>query len=114
MQILNLTPHAVSVVDENDQVLLSIPSTGVARASQTDEVVGSLEADGQTITVVETVYGEAIDLPEPAEGVCIVVSFITANAARAQGRATHDLLLTSGLVRDAEGRIIGCTRFARV
>lgn len=114
MQILNLTPHVVSVVDENGQVLLSIPSSGVARATQTDEVVGSLEADGQTITVVQTVFGEVVDLPEPAEGVCIVVSVITANAARAQGRTTDDLLLSSGPVRDSEGRIIGCTRFARV
>ncbi len=114
MKILNLTPHEVKVVDGDGNVTLSIPSSGVARATQTDEVVGSLELEGQTVTVVSTVFGEVTDLPEPTEGVRIVVSVITANAARAQGRATDDLLLTSGPVRDSEGRIIGCTRFARV
>jgi S-adenosylmethionine hydrolase len=108
MKVLNLTPHEVKVVDGDGNVTLSIPSSGVARATQTDEVVGSLELEGQTVTVVSTVFGEV------TEGVRIVVSVITANAARAQGRATDDLLLTSGPVRDSEGRIVGCTRFARV
>jgi len=114
VKILNLTPHEVKVIDGDGNVVLSIPSSGEARATQTDEVVGSLELEGQTVAVVSTVFGEVTDLPEPTEGVRIVVSIITANAARSQGRATDDLLLTSGPVRDSEGRIIGCTRFARV
>jgi hypothetical protein len=114
MKVKNLTPHEVKVIDGDGNVVLSIPSSGVARATQTDEVVGSLELEGQTVAVVNTVFGEVTDLPEPTEGVRYVVSVITANAARAQGRATDDLLLTSGPVRDSEGRIIGCTRFARV
>lgn len=114
MEVVNLTPHEVRVVDEQQNELVAIPSSGVARAAQTDKVVGSVEIGGQTVTVVETVFGEVQDLPEPAEGVAYVVSIITANAARAEGRSTEDLLITSGPVRDPDGRIVGCTRFARV
>jgi len=114
MNVVNLTPHEVTVVDERQNVLVTIASSGVARASQTDEVIGTIQVGDQTVTVVKTVFGEVVDLPEPAEGVAYVVSIITANAARAQGRTTEDLLITSGPVRDAQGRIIGCTRFARV
>jgi len=113
MEVVNLTPHQVNLVIDGD-VVASLPSAGVARADQTDKVVGSLELNGSTIAVVETVFGEVVDLPEPTEGVSFVVSFITANAARGQGRSTTDLLVTSGPVRDDQGRIIGCTRLARV
>lgn len=114
MKLVNLTPHALVLVSEDGNVLATIPSSGVARAQQTDEPVGTLEVAGHAVTVVKTVFGETVDLPEPAEQVAYVVSIITANAARAQGRSTDDLLITSGLVRDGQGRIIGCTRLARV
>ena len=65
------------------------------------------------IPLVEVQYGRLEGLPRPSLGVYLVVSAITAQAARAQGRDTSDLLLTTGLVRDAEGRIVGCTAFAR-
>ena len=113
MEVVNLTPHQINLVIDGD-VVASLASAGVARADQTDKVVGSLEINGSTIAVVETVFGEVVDLPEPTEGVSFVVSFITANAARGQGRSTTDLLVTSGPVRDDQGRIIGCTRLARV
>lgn len=114
MKLVNLTPHDLVLVSEDGNVLATIPSSGVARASQTDEPVGELEVEGHAIAVVKTVFGDTIDLPEPTEGVAYVVSIITANAARAQGRSIDDLLITSGLVRDDQGRIIGCTRLARV
>ena len=114
MEIMNLTPHEVSIVDEDGNVIVKIaPSGVVARARQTDEIVGEVVVDGQTVTLVESVFGEVEGLPEPAEGVAFIVSFITVSAARAHGRSTADLLTTSGPVRDAEGRIIGCRALAR-
>lgn len=108
--IRNLTPHTVTIVDENGDVALELPSEGVARAAQTDVPAG--EVDG--IPVVRTTFGNPDGLPEAEEGVFLVVSVITANAARAAGRGTEDLLLTSNPVRDAEGRIVGCRALARV
>ena len=112
--VINLTPHEVTVLDEQQNVLVRIPSAGVARAVQRDENAGSVQVEGINVPVVTTAFGDTDGLPEPTEGVSYVVSIITANAARAQGRSTTDLLITSGPVRNAAGAIIGCTRFARV
>lgn len=112
MKVINLTPHAVKIVRDGN-VVLEIPSSGVARARQQDVPAGEIEVDGVTISVVKTEFGETEDLPEPAEGVGYVVSIITANAAEAQGRNCSDLYLSSGLVRNEEGQIIGCERLAR-
>ena len=111
MAFLNLTPHAVNLVDTDSVVIMTIPPSGtVARATQSDVHVGEIEG----VEVVKTTFGEPIDLPAPQEGVWLVVSLATASAAQASGRTTSDLLLTSGPVRDTDGRIIGCRRFARL
>lgn len=72
-------------------------------------LVGEIES----IPVVKTEFGEVLGLPESAEVVTYIVSRITVEAAQAQDRSTDDLLVTSGAVRDSQGRIIGCRAFAR-
>ena len=110
MRIVNLTPHEVKVLDDDDNVIAIFPSVGVARARQHDVPAGEIES----IPVVKTEFGEVSGLPEPAEGIVYIVSRITIEAARAQGRSTDDLLVTSGAVRDSQGRIVGCRAFARL
>ena len=110
MEIVNLTPHEVKVLDDDDSVIATFPSSGVARASQHNVLVGEIES----IPVVKTEFGEVSGLPEPTGGVVFIVSRITAEAAQAQGRSTDDLLTTSGAVRDSQGRIVGCRAFARL
>lgn len=109
MKVVNLTPHLVRVFD-GSEIVKTYPKGGLARARQTSTIID--EVDG--VPVVETSYGEVSGLPEPAEGVVYIVSAITLNAAKAHGRTTKDLLLTSDPVRDDEGRVIGCRAFARV
>lgn len=109
-KIKNLTPHAIYIVGENDNVVAMFQSEGVARAEQKDEPAGELNG----IPLVKSTFGEPIDLPDPEENTYLIVSLVTANAAKAAGRTTEDLLLTSGLVRDEQGRIIGCNAFAIV
>lgn len=108
--IKNLTPHMISMVNENGEVVRQYPSEGIARATQSNIQVG--EIDG--IPLMETSFGETIDLPEYQDGVYIVVSIITANAAKANGRRVDDLLITTDTVRDETGRIVGCKAFARI
>mgnify|MGYP003092115823 FL=1 len=59
-------------------------------------------------------FGATEDLPAPEDGIYYIVSVITANAAKAEGRTTSDLVITADPVRDDSGRIIGCKRFALV
>jgi len=113
MKLINLTPHEVTIVDEDGNTLLAIPSSGVARAAQRDVPAGSIETEGVVVPVVITEFGETDGLPEPTEEVAFIVSIITLNAAKAQGRSTADLFITSGLVRDDKGQPIGCRALAR-
>ena len=110
MRVTNLTPHEVKVLDDDDNVIATFPSVGVARARQHDVPAGEIES----IPVVKTEFGEVLGLPEPTEGTVFIVSRITVEAAQAQDRSTDDLLTTSGAVRDDQGRIVGCRAFARL
>ena len=108
MRIINLTPHAINVLSKDDDIVATFPSEGLARATEKSEFshkVGSFD-------VVKTQYGEPEGLPAYEAETYLVVSKITAEAARAYGRTTDDLLLTSDLVRNEQGQIIGCRRFA--
>ena len=108
--IKNLTPHTVSIINEDGTVKAAFPSEGIARASQTAEHVGELDG----IELVSMKFGATEDLPAPEDGIYYIVSVITANAAKAEGRTTSDLVITADPVRDDSGRIIGCKRFALV
>ena len=131
--IKNLTPHALVLFAEDPagtvvgsigfgraarptqfRPVAELPSEGVARATTAVETMGSVEVNGEQLPVTKTVFGGTADLPAPAEGVRLVVSLITANAAQAEGRSTDDLLVVGDVVRDAGGRIIGTTGFGAV
>ena len=110
MRIVNLTPHEVKIVDGGNNVVAVFPSDGVARVSQCDVLVDEINS----IPVVKTEFGEVLGLPEPAEDTVFIVSRITVEVARARGLNTDDLLITSGAVRDDQGRIVGCRALARL
>ncbi len=108
--IRNLTPHTVSLCAANGEVIRAFESEGVARAAQTTVEVGELDG----IRLVKSSFGAPVGLPDPQDGVYLIVSLATANAARDHGRTVEDLLLTADTVRDEAGRIIGCRAFALV
>lgn len=114
MKIRNFTPHTITIVSENGDCLAQFPSEGIARAKQTNVPYKDIMCDGisNAIPLVSTTFGEPEGLPDPQHGTYLVVSVITANAAKANGRNCADLLLTCDPVRDAEGRIIGCKSLA--
>lgn len=109
-KIVNLTPHTISVFNEDGTIKAVFPSEGIARASQTAEHIGEING----IELVSMRFGQTDGLPVPTEGTYYIVSVVTANAARAEGRTTNDLIITTDPVRDADGRIIGCKRFATI
>ena len=107
--IVNLTPRAINIIDgDGNCQRVFEPSGIIARASQSSIGVG--EVDG--IQLVRTSFGAPVDLPEPTAETFYIVSLALANAAKASGRITADLLLTSDPVRNDAGQIIGCRRFA--
>jgi len=73
-----------------------------------------VQVNGCAVPLVTSRYGEPTDLPAPEDGTYYAVSILTAQAAKAAGRSTSDLLVTSDPVRDAAGKIAGCRKFALV
>lgn len=112
MRVINLTPHSISYVDPNYACV--IPSSGVARAEQQMVEGNPIVGMGNVFKTCRMSYGDLIGLPDPDGETFYIVSAITAEAARRSGRTTDDLLLTADLVRDDQGRVVGCRAFARV
>ena len=123
--IVNLTPHTVDLYRREDVVpdfgkgfklahadavpAYVIPSSGIARVATCERVDGEIAG----IPVLKQEFGAVEGLPAPSKGIYYIVSVITASAAREAGRTTSDLLLTTRLVRDERGAIIGCAALAR-
>ena len=108
-QIVNLTPHDVNVVGNDNSVAITIPASGnVARCSQTIDIVGSITVNSIAIPVSSSSYGEVVDLPAPQDGVYYIVSRLVMSACPAR----QDLLCPNDLVRNDAGQVIGCRSLA--
>lgn len=102
----NGTPHPITLLNADNQVVQVLPKGEIVpRLTTTTVVVG--EVNGVSIT--ETSFGETQDLPAPEEGVLWIVSrlILSANSHRS------DLLVPNELVRDNDGNIVGCKSLAR-
>ena len=107
MKIVNLTPHAINFLREDNSVLATIEPSGTnARAAQTRERVS--EVNG--IVVNQCSYGAVTGLPDPQPETICLVSALTAQACRDR----NDVFITDDAVRDENGRIIGCRAIARI
>lgn len=111
VRLVNLTPHNITVVGDSGETILTIPSAGVvARCSTKRERVATLGVGNFNVPIHWTTFGEVVDLPEPQDGTVYIVSRVVAEARRDR----DDLLVPDDLVRDEEGRIVGCRGFSVV
>lgn len=105
-KIMNMTPHAITFVQEGGNIVIE-PSGTVARVAaktvQTGEIING-------IPVTRTEFGEVEDLPAPEEGTVFIVSSMV--AGRVPDRT--DVFIPNESVRDDAGRIIGCKSFGRI
>lgn len=107
--IINLTPHDVNVVGNDNSVAITIPASGnVARCSQTIDVIGSITLNSVDIPVSSSSYGEVVDLPAPQDNTYYIVSRLVMSACPAR----QDLLVPNDLVRNDAGQVIGCRSLA--
>ena len=109
MTLVNLTPHAVTLVVGDHQVVFQ-PSGDVARVSQINHLMGTIEVEGLQVPVGAPQFGELTGLPDPQDGIMFFVSRLVLQAARAQGRT--DCVCPLDTVRDEAGRIVGLTALA--
>ena len=113
-QLINLTPHAIMMVNgEGDTILTIEPSGNVARVTQTTEQLATVVTiDGVVIPVTQNTYGELVNLPEEKEGVSFIVSAMVASAGEKLGR--KDLFIPNETVRNDKGQIIGCKSLGKI
>jgi len=106
-KIVNLTPHSISFIDENGNIIRIVETSGdVARLTTKTVVTG--EYDG--IPVTETEYGEITGLPDPTPDTIFVVSSLIAQRVPER----DDVFIPNESVRDNAGRIIGCRSLGRI
>jgi hypothetical protein len=103
-RLVNLTPHPICILDHENRVVRELPSQGIARCRQ-----ALVPSDPVTDVPTARIAISSIDeLPEPTHGVLLIVSLITANAAKATNRWCGDLLVPGPMQRDESGAPLGC------
>ncbi len=107
-QLVNLTPHTITLVDQNNQPVLIVDSSAVARVSAQTTTVGTYSVNGIEIPRTHTVYGEVEGLPAPTPGTVYIVSGMIVSALASQGIRRDDVVVPGLQVRDEQGRVIGC------
>lgn len=99
--IINKTPHAVYILNEDHSILKMYPkSNGMIRVPETNEVIGEIEG----IPITCTTWGKTTDVPKPKKGVYYIVSQLVRNVLPDR----PDLLVPKNIVRDDDGNILGC------
>ena len=107
MKAINLTPHAINVVNDNGESIITFePSGTVARVSCKTVVTGKVMG----IPVTETAYGTVEGLPEAQDGIIYIVSALVAQRCKDR----NDVFIPNESVRDDKGRIIGCKSLGRI
>ena len=97
--LVNCTPHPLNIV-QRDGTVLTIESSGIiprcASTEEIDRTIGLIDVSRQHLGAVE-------GLPDPIPGAYFIVSRLVASAAKRE-----DLLVPGALLRDDQGRVVGC------
>ncbi len=114
MKLINLTPHEIVVIgglwidpDTGNQATSTrIPPSGeVARVSMVETPTGTLDG----IPVVTTTPGPVQGLPDPQDGVALIVSALVRLAVPHR----TDVFSPGNLIRDDQGKPVGCSGLVR-
>ena len=101
MKFINLTPHAIHINN------LIIPSSGIVRIDIHETESQPIEG----IPITKTSTGTLTGLPKPKLNNLYITSGIVAQEAINNGR--NDIYSPHGLIRDSQGKIIGCKGLAQ-
>lgn len=109
---LNLTPHPLFIKAQDGEYITIPPSPdGAARVIYDRLPPERTDIAGHEIAVaVAGAPREIIGLPDPEEGVVLIVAKAVADAAP---RHRGDLMSPGRLIRDEDGTVIGCDGLTR-
>ena len=104
MTLVNLTPHAVTLVSATGTLTVH-PTGHVARVAVTQTPLPSVVlADGFQVAASAPTFGDVVGLPAPAPGVVFLVSALVRGAVPDR----LDVASPGDLVRDDAGNVTGC------
>lgn len=104
--ILNLTPHEITIVRENGEVIHSIePEKDAAKLG----IKRVLDVPIDGIPISKIVFGAPENLPEAKEGVFLIVPHFIKSAYPLR----TDLLVTAETVKNHKGKTVGCKSLGR-
>jgi len=107
--IINCTPHEIVVVVGDKET--RIPASGIIpRVTTTEKIINTLEIEGVEVPVTKSVAGKTEGLPAKINGTYYIVSRVVASSHPDR----NDLLIPNGLVRDQDGRIVGCSSLVTI
>lgn len=106
INIKNLTPHNIVVLVSDDIRYIITPCDTVARCTAKTETIGEING----IPMTRTSYGDVCGLPDPIPNTVFLVSTLVAQACPER----DDLFIPNEIVRDENGKVIGCKSFGRV
>jgi hypothetical protein len=114
--IINLTPHAINLVAQDGVETVLAPSGTVARVSSTPGTVEAREGF-PCLVASPTLFGAVSGVPDPQDGVVLIVSGMVGAAMVGSGRL--DVMMPGtgphdGVRRNEAGHITGVTRLLRV
>ena len=104
--LVNMTPHDLNIVQIDGSILTVAPSGFVPRCASSEVVDGTI---GNLIQVTRQTLGEVEGLPESLPATFYIVSRLVASAAN-----RPDLLVPGPLVRDDQGKVVGCKGLSRL
>jgi agmatine/peptidylarginine deiminase len=107
--LLNMTPHAVNILNDDNTVNTIIEPSGRTIRLKQDTVNAGFTVDDIPVTITKyhvdfVVSDEAIGLPNYELGVFYIVSQLVKNALPER----EDLLVPAQIVRDTNNNILGC------
>ena len=112
--IKNYTPHPIRIIKVNSNDLITElvatfpPEKVSVRLEQKTLQAGYINTFGAKIPITKTEFGKAENLPEPKDGVYLIVSRLIKTAYPNR----EDLLVPNEIVRDEEGKTIGALSLA--
>ena len=112
IRYINLTPHALQVKSLDGGFITILPDAeGPARVTYDRLPPEQVTIGGSEVAVaVAGPVREIVGLPDPQPDIVFVVAKAVADAAPAH---RGDLMSPGGLIRDEDGRVIGCDGLTR-
>jgi hypothetical protein len=110
INVVNCTPHDVNLITESGNIIVFKRSGIIPRLLEQQKIISSIDINGIEINIVKKSFLEPEGLPEPQENTFYIVSALVAGACKNR----DDLVVPNDVIRDEEGRIVGCKNLAKI